>query len=193
MLADNKLNRTNYIDTDVCEEGNINFKPTDKISGQEDQRIADKTLHIFRKGLNKTLDTFHEMKKEVYIVNDVPRINLNAHELFVKDLLKRYFNFKTNVKTASDLEQYYESAKTVLNMFHRANKYYDIKFLNPYKALCPDVGVCKVIDDMGFPIYVDNNHLSLHGDLYLAAQMKSEFVKALSISEETKTNKIAHN
>ncbi len=179
MLAYNKLNHTNYINTDVCEEGNINFKPTDQMSRQEDQSTSDKTLHIFRKGINKTIDTFREMKKEVYIVNDVPRINLNANELFMKDLLNRYFSFNTNVITAPDLEQYYENEQTVLNLFHRASKNYNIKILNPYKALCPNVGLCRVTDDKGDPIYVDDNHLSIHGALYIAKRMRSEFIEAL--------------
>ena len=141
---------------------------------------SNNSIFIFQEGLDKTLKTFIQMNKDVYIVNDVPSIDWDVPVIIAdKELLLRYFGLKTKRFFPPDLKQFERSEQTIFTLFHQAQERYDFKFLNPYKALCPNNGPCMVIDNMGYPIYVDDNHLSIHGALYIAKRMRSEFIEAL--------------
>ena len=184
MLSDKNLDNSGNSYTKYCKEGRLGRGRTNKLFMQPNRIFDRTTLRVYQEGIYETLKTITEMNKQVYIVYDVPRINLNPQEIFLKDLLARYFKLKTNKNAAPDLKQYNEREKAISALFFNAHKKYNFKFLNPSQALCPDNRPCRVVDNTGYPIYVDNDHLSIHGALYIASQMKSTFIKALSMPDK---------
>ena len=162
--------------------GNPYLLLTDNIPVPKDRSVAENSLQVFRRGLDKTLNIFSKMGKNVYIVNDVPRVNYDVpQELAMKEMLNRYFKIEMTNLPAPDINKYYDNEKTIFVLFRMAQMHHNFNILNPYLALCPSYGPCNLVDNTGYPIYVDNNHLSIHGALYIASQMKSEFIKALSM------------
>jgi hypothetical protein len=135
---------------------------------------------VFERGLDKTLKIFTQMNKKVYILDDVPAIAYDVPEkLFARAILMRYFKFKTTNLIVPDFKHYYEREKIDFNLFKQAQRYYNFTEIKLYKALCVNDEPCKIITTEGYPIYVDQDHLSIHGSLYVASKMREDFIKIL--------------
>ncbi len=132
---------------------------------------------VLQRGLIRTLEIFKDLNIKVIIVEDVPEIGWNVPETLSKLYILR--GVKTQKIEPPAYADYLKRQKSVIEIFDRVKKNYHFSLINPAKVLCEDNKPCKVMDNEGYPLYMDTNHLTYHGADYVVEHEKN-FEKELN-------------
>jgi len=126
---------------------------------------------VLQRGLIRTLKIFKDLHIKVIIVEDVPEIGWNVPETLFKLYILR--GVKAQKIEPPTYAEYLERQKPVIEVFDRAKKLYNFSLINPAKVLCEDNKPCKVMDNEGYPLYRDSDHLTNHGAYYVVKHDKN--------------------
>lgn len=135
---------------------------------------------IFVSGFEKLIRLLVEANKTVWIVGPVPEASVRVP----KALYIKYIGGDTtdiDIPTAS----FWKRNATILSIFADAAKKYPIRFIWPQQVLCNDM-VCPVSEG-GYPLYLDDNHLSVFGVVKTASLYDAIFSSQRNEKSSTPT------
>ncbi len=166
-----------YIDEngEFLDEEDVNLVLWDKYSKSHTDILHNP--EVLQRGLIRTLKIFKDLHIKVIIIEDVPEIGWNVPETLSKLYILRGVN--TQKIEPPTYAEYLKRQKPVIEVFDRVKKFYNFSLINPAEVLCKDNKPCRVLDDEGYPLYIDSNHLTNHGAYYVVEHDKN-FEKELN-------------
>ena len=127
--------------------------------------------------VDSTLKELHSLDLNVVIIASVPEVGINVPTA----LTRAYLSGKT-MAVAPRYAEFSERQARTFQVLRRAASEYSVPIMYPHEVLC-NTSLCLVEKDKR-PLYSDDNHLSVHGAMYLAPTVERllQTVKDASIS-----------
>jgi hypothetical protein len=105
----------------------------------------------------------------VYVVGEVPSVE----GYYVPSVLARSTYYGRPLDIRPTLTDHLETKKYIFPMLEKVTKEFGVALIYPHKALC-DERACE-LSKYGYPLYVDDNHLSTFGAELIADTFLSIF------------------
>jgi len=125
---------------------------------------------IFERGLTRTFDALQNMGKRIVLVDSVPEIGF---EVPSTHYVARLTGRDVNMMIAPDTTEFKTRTRPVAVVLDRVLAGREIVRIEPAAVLCA-TGRCEVVAD-GVPLYRDDNHLALKGNLLLVDSFAEVF------------------
>jgi len=138
-----------------------------------DEGAGSGNAALFETGLDRTLDTLARAGKQVILVGQVPEVGFDVP---TSNYAARLTGRDVTEMIAPTVEEFAERSATVAEVLDRSSRGRDIQRLEPSSLLCGE-SRCRVVID-GTPLYRDDNHLSLRGNVLIADLFDEVFVDA---------------
>ena len=126
---------------------------------------------LFERGMARTLSALDKLGKRVVLVGQVPEI---GYDVPSSNYSARLTGRDVEAMIAPTRTEYLERSRIVQAVLSRVSANYDLVRLEPADVLCPGERCRVVIDDT--PLYRDDNHLSLRGNVLVADLFDEVFV-----------------
>ncbi|RUM40446.1 MAG: hypothetical protein DSY34_05330 [Desulfurobacterium sp.] len=137
-----------------------------------DSYSLEKNLAVFKRGLEKTVKFFQERRIKVVVLLDIPEIGWSVPEVLAKKSLLEYWGIHVQSKyLLPTIDEYYERQKEVIALFEDARRKYGITLIRTYVPLFKSSKYVKLFDENGYLLYSDDDHLSIHGALFVAKNL----------------------
>lgn len=126
---------------------------------------------LMERGLARTLDALQALGRRVVLVGQVPEVGF--------DVPSANYSARLTGRDVSDMiaprvDEYRERVAVSSDILARARAGRAVEFLDPAPSLC-DAARCRVVEE-GMPLYRDDNHLSLRGNVVMAPLFDALFV-----------------
>jgi peptidoglycan/LPS O-acetylase OafA/YrhL len=125
----------------------------DDLSSSSDRR---QNIHVFSRGLERTVAALTDAGKNVIIVASVPEMKVSVPHALTR---KHMFNLDTDIRL--ELADYLQRQIHVFSEFDKMQRRYGAKIVYPHQMLCAN-GYCDITRD-GVALYSDSNHLTKFG------------------------------
>jgi peptidoglycan/LPS O-acetylase OafA/YrhL len=135
------------------DDGGPSFFLKDDSSNKSDRR---QNVHVFSRGLERTVAALAHAGKNVVIVASVPEMKVSVPHALTR---KHLFNLETDIRL--ELADYLARQNHVFSEFDKLQRRYGAKIVYPHQALCAN-GYCEIVRD-GAALYSDSNHLTEFG------------------------------
>jgi hypothetical protein len=121
-------------------------------------------VDLYRKSIQLTVDIFIKAGKKVYIVAETPVLPININHLL------RYYSIpnETFLKK-NDVIAHQRPYMEVLSKIKNATIIYSVD------TFCPN-DMCLITDNLGKPLYTDDDHLSYYGSKFQAENLLSNYL-----------------
>lgn len=119
---------------------------------------AENSQRVFRESLQRTVKSLHALGKRVVIIGPVPESTQNIPSCLAKEII-----LKRGSCTPLRLADFMSRQDFVLSAFSSLE---DATVFYPHVTQCGG-GTCMILKD-GYPLYYDDDHLSIHGALFFA-------------------------
>ncbi|MEM9208241.1 MAG: acyltransferase family protein [Pseudomonadota bacterium] len=126
----------------------------------DDSAVDNATLFV--RGLERTIDTLQGLGKSVIIIGQVPEIGYDVPSTNYSARLTGRDVSTLIAPSRDDFEQRAGSARRILEVQSESRS---LRYIDPADRLC-NAERCAVVMD-GVPLYRDDNHLSLRGNVLL--------------------------
>jgi peptidoglycan/LPS O-acetylase OafA/YrhL len=115
---------------------------------------------VFSQLVNSTLKELHDLNLNVVIIGSVPEVGTNVPETLARDAI-------SGKPVAFNLprEQFMKRQERAFQVLRDAADKYSDQIVYPHEALCT-TSECSVMKEQ-YPLYSDDDHLSVHGAMYL--------------------------
>ena len=132
----------------------------------------EKNLAVFKRGLERTIRFLQEKKIKVVVLLDIPEIGWNVPEVLAKKSLLEYWGIHVQSKyLLPTIDEYYERQKEIIALFEDARRKYGITLIRAYAPLFKSSKYVKLFDKKEYLLYSDDDHLSIHGALFVAKNL----------------------
>jgi peptidoglycan/LPS O-acetylase OafA/YrhL len=118
---------------------------------------TEETRQKVERGLRLVLGDLKKLGKRVYVVGEVPSVE----GYYVPSVLARSTYYGRPLDIRPTLNDHLEAKKYIFPMLEKVTKEFGVALIYPHKALC-DERACE-LSKYGYPLYVDDNHLSTFG------------------------------
>ncbi|HEY2419638.1 MAG TPA: SGNH hydrolase domain-containing protein, partial [Steroidobacteraceae bacterium] len=118
--------------------------------------------------LSRTLQALENEGEKVVIVGPVPEVSAYVPEALAK---QRYFGIRKDIRPA--LPEFNRRQGFVLGVLTDVARKYPVTVLYPHRVLCPEAHC--MVEQNGYALYADANHLSTHGAGLLTREMEAAF------------------
>jgi len=125
----------------------------DESSNSSDRR---QNVHVFSRGLERTVAALAHAGKNVIIVASVPEMKVSVPHALTR---KHMFNLDTDIRL--EFSDYLQRQVHVFSEFDKMRRRYGAKIIYPHQMLCAN-GYCETMRD-GVALYSDSNHLTEFG------------------------------
>lgn len=121
---------------------------------------------VFAQLVHSTLKELHDLDLNVVIIASVPEVGTNVPETLARDAI-------SGKPVALDLprDQFMKRQERAFQVLRRAADEYSDQIVYPHEALCA-TSECSVVNNQ-YPLYSDDDHLSVHGALYLTPMFET--------------------
>jgi hypothetical protein len=125
----------------------------DDLSNSSDRR---QNVHVFSRGLERTVAALAHAGKNVIIVASVPEMKVSVPHALTR---KHVFNLDTDIRL--EFSDHLQRQIHVFSELDKMQRRYGVKVIYPHQVLCAN-GYCEVMRD-GVALYSDSNHLTEFG------------------------------
>lgn len=126
-------------------------------------------------GLGRTLDALEALGKNVVLVGQVPEVGFDVP---ASNYSARLTGRDVTRMIAPTVEEFRSRVSVVDRILGQMREAHDVVFLDPASLLCGERHCGVVVD--GTPLYRDDNHLSLRGNVQIAALFDEVFATPVS-------------
>lgn len=128
-------------------------------------------LHIFNKGLARTVKELTALGAKVFLIEDIPEIPWSLPEAMARaELTHQTFDFTISRSSYEARQQ------AVASSFDTLKGLPSVTLIPTYQAFCGSGKYCQIIED-GLPKYRDNNHMSVAASQQLADYFQGYLMK----------------
>lgn len=121
---------------------------------------------VFSQLVHSTLKQLHDLDLNVVVIASVPEVGTNVPETLARDAISG-----KPVALALPRDQFMKRQERAFQVLRSAAEEYSDQIVYPHQALCA-TSECSVIHQQ-YPLYCDDDHLSVHGALYLTPMLES--------------------
>ena len=125
---------------------------------------------LFERGLERTLDTLQQLGKTVVLIGQIPEI---GYDVPSTNYSARLTGRDVSEMIAPDIDAFEARAGEVRRVLDAQSRRRSLRYVDPARRLC-NAERCAVVVD-GVPLYRDDNHLSLRGNVYLQSLLAPIF------------------
>jgi peptidoglycan/LPS O-acetylase OafA/YrhL len=125
---------------------------------------------LFERGLGRTLDALEQAGKTVVLVGQVPEIGLDVP---ASNYSARLTGRDVNQMIAPSIDEFDQRTRTARSVLDRVLSGRNVRRIEPASRLCDEQRCAVAVD--GVPLYRDDNHLSLRGNVLIADLFDSVF------------------
>ncbi len=125
----------------------------DESSNSSDRR---QNVHVFSRGLERTVAALAHAGKNVIIVASVPEMKVSVPHALIR---KHMFNLNADIRL--EFSDHLQRQIHVFSEFDKMQKRYGARIIYPHQMLCAN-GYCEIMRD-GVALYSDSNHLTEFG------------------------------
>jgi hypothetical protein len=115
---------------------------------------------VFAQLVHSTLKQLHDLDLHVVIIASVPEVGTD-----VPTALARVSMSEKPMEVAPRYDQFMKRQGRAFEVLHSAADEYSDQIVYPHETLC-DTSECSVMKEK-WPLYSDDDHLSVHGAMYL--------------------------
>lgn len=153
-----------------------------KLKDITSEYVDQPTNILLRAGLLRSVSAIHELGRDVVIVSDVPTLKNDPKRLFW--ISKRFGVSVSATQCSQSISEYHELQKNSLKVFQDLQMRYNLKVLHPELLLFDKKGQSIVVLN-NRSLYIDEDHLSTIGSLYVAPVFDEVF-KEIAAREKNK-------
>jgi peptidoglycan/LPS O-acetylase OafA/YrhL len=121
---------------------------------------ADENYPEFTRLVNSTLQELHSMDVNVVIIASVPEVGTDVPTTLARDEMAG-----KPVEIALDRDDFMKRQGRAFEALRNAADKYSAQIVYPHQLLCSN-SECSVVEGQN-PLYCDNDHLSVHGAMFL--------------------------
>jgi peptidoglycan/LPS O-acetylase OafA/YrhL len=118
---------------------------------------------LFETGLKRTIKKLAQMNRDTILISQVPEA---GHDIPSAYSISNRTSRNINEIIPLTAQEYFARNHSVLSVFNSLEKLNNIKIIDPWKILCGEK-LCSLVKD-GRPLYMDDDHLSTWGALYVS-------------------------
>ena len=135
----------------------------------QDGLELDESREKFEEDLSETIKKLNDLGAKVWILERVPLHTPDYHIMLAKqalrgDSLAGGMDYQAAVKDSNEHKQ----------MINKPTDF-NVSIIEPLPKFYPDGGACLLVDGQGYLLYIDNNHLSSKGAIFLQDLFKPIF------------------
>jgi len=121
---------------------------------------------VFSQLVHSTLKELHDLDLNVVIIASVPEVGTNVPETLARDAISG-----KPVALNLSRDQFMKRQERAFQVLRSAAAEYSDQIVYPHEALCA-ASECSVMNAQ-YPLYCDDDHLSVHGALYLTPMFET--------------------
>ncbi len=121
---------------------------------------------VFSQLVHSTLKELHDLDLNVVIIASVPEVGTNVPETLARDAISG-----KPVALNLSRDQFMKRQERAFQVLRSAAAEYSDQIVYPHEALCA-TSECSVMNAQ-YPLYCDDDHLSVHGALYLTSMFET--------------------
>jgi hypothetical protein len=150
------------------DEGGPTVFLRDDSSNTSDRR---QNVHVFARGLERTVAALVHAGKNVIIVASVPEMKVSVPHALTR---KHRFNLDADIRL--EFSDYLQRQIHVFSEFDKMQRRYGARIIYPHQILCAN-GYCETMRD-GVALYSDSNHLTEFGAKLLSPLFEKYWLAA---------------
>jgi len=143
-------------------EDPLNIKLTDTTSQYSEY---SSNVNILRIGLTRTVNALRKMHRKVILVSDVPEIGYDVSRVYMMQY--RFPLLTTGSELCPSISEYNERQKEANAILEELARLPDVTLIHPERMMFDEHGRGRFIAK-GELLYIDDDHLSTAGALYVA-------------------------
>ena len=145
-------------------------EPGSSVTLEDASGEAGSNARLFELGLTRTLDRLAEQGKTTVLVGQVPEVGIDVPS---SNYTARLTGRDVTEMIAPTVEEFRERTATVTAVLDRVSEGRGLSRIEPSSILCGN-DRCQIVID-GTPLYRDDNHLSLRGNVLVAPLLDETF------------------